>query len=354
MKNFIKFFVVLTVSAFVLLGAVSVMASENITVDINSMNIVVDGERVFADNFVYESTTYVPLRRIAEMLGKKVEWNADVYGAFISDAESVAVTGDSKEGVVLKKGVTIDVQRNTMKIFVNGVEVEADNFVYSETTYVPLRKISEMFKKEVTWEMISNTAFIGEKGISFFDGKVLGTINGIEYTDYMYEYYESMYEDEYGYYLSVGMDADATLGTKEEYVMKKLKNDYALIDYALKNGMTMTPYYNVSYYESVKSTLKGVKGDMERFTAMLQMQGFTSLNSYYYAMINADLFVQYSSRYVNDITEEEILDFYDKNEELKYSYDYSEARDDIVRIISHERSQKDIDEMAKQVVVEIK
>ena len=352
MKNVIKFFVFFVVLAFVLAGAISAMASEDIVVDKNSMNIVVDGERVFADNFVYESTTYVPLRRIAEMLGKKVEWNADVYGAFISDGESSVVTGDSKEGIELEKGVGIEVQRNTMKIFVNGVEVEADNFVYSETTYVPLRKISEMFKQEVYWEKLSNTAFIGEKGISFFDGKVLGTINGIEFTDYMYEYYASMYDGEYDYCESFGIDALATLGTKEEYIVNSLKKDYALIDFALKNGMSMTPFYNVSYYDSVKSTLEGVKGDMERFNAMLEMQGFTSLNSYYYAMLNADLFVQYASKFVNEITEDEVWEFYENNDELKYSFDYNEAKEDIVKIISHQRTEKEIEEMAKKLNVE--
>jgi len=71
MKNSIKFILIFTL-VFVSLSF-SVYAYENITVDSNTMNIVVDGERVFADNFVYSNTTYVPLRRVAEMLGKKVD-----------------------------------------------------------------------------------------------------------------------------------------------------------------------------------------------------------------------------------------------------------------------------------------
>lgn len=354
MNKIYKIFSAMLFSALMLILSVSVNASETITVDKNSMNIVVDGDRVFADNFVYDNTTYVPLRRIAEMLGKKVEWNADVYGAFISDTDSPDVTTSVKEGLDLQKGKSITVDRNTMKIFVNGEEVKADNFVYAETTYVPLRKISEMFKKEVVWEKLSNTATIGEAGIGFFDGEVLGTINGIEYTDYMYEYYSSVYDYEYEYHQMMGEDVSSVMKSRDEYIIEALKKDYALIDYALKNGYCMTPLYHASYYDTVNSTLEGVKGDMEKFERMLEMQGFTSLNSYYYAMLVSDLYVQYSAKFEEEITDAEVLAFYEDNEELKYQYSLAEATPDIVRILCKKRTDEDIEKMAKALVVEVK
>ncbi len=331
----------------------SVSASETIVVDSNTMNIVVDGDRVFADNFVYENTTYVPLRRVAEMLGKKVDWDASSNAALITDTDTAEVTTEETKNYLMEKEKNISVDRNTINIFVNAEKVDADNFVYKNTTYVPLRKISEMFKKDVTWEKLSNTATIGTAGIGFFDGKVLGTINGIEYTDYMYEYYSSVYDMEYEYYQMMGEDADEKLKSRDEYVINCLKKDFALIDYSLKNGYSMTPLYNISYYESVKTTLEGVKGDMEKFDSLLRMQGFNSLNAYYYAMLTSDLFVQYASRFESEITAEDIHAFYEENNELNYQYSLEEATPDIIRILSQNLASESIDKMAENAIVKV-
>ena len=48
--------IVFILALFVTIFTGTAFASENITVDLNMMNIVVDGERVFADNFVYQNT----------------------------------------------------------------------------------------------------------------------------------------------------------------------------------------------------------------------------------------------------------------------------------------------------------
>ena len=341
---------------FVVCVCVTVCASENIVVNTNTMNIVVDGDRVSGDNFVYENTTYVPLRKIAEMLGKKVDWDPSINGAVISDTtETVTLSENTDEGLFFENNKTIAVDRNTMNIYVNGTLVDADNFVYSNTTYVPLRKVAEMLSKEVNWEKISNTASIGKKGIGFFDGTVLGTINGYEFTDYMYDYYAAAYADEVEYYEMIGEDPSAIIGSGEkEYVYDKLKFDFALIDHSLALGRCMTPYYHWSYYESVKSTLKGIKGDPERFDAMLKMQGFTSLNSYYYAMVVSDLYVQFAREYVDDVTSEEVEKYYNDNQELRMEFSLSEAYDDITMFIARDKASAEIEKMAENVVLTVK
>lgn len=67
-------------------------------------------------------------------------------------------------GVVLGASVkdTIDVVYNSVNIRVNGEEVSTDNILYEGTTYVPLRAISEMLDKEVTWDGDTNTASIND------------------------------------------------------------------------------------------------------------------------------------------------------------------------------------------------
>lgn len=57
----------------------------------------------------------------------------------------------------------IEVMFNSVHLTVNGVMVEADNILFNETTYVPLREIAEILGKEVGWDEETNTASINDK-----------------------------------------------------------------------------------------------------------------------------------------------------------------------------------------------
>lgn len=65
---------------------------------------------------------------------------------------------------------SIDVIFNSIKISVNGQDQDIDNFLYQDTTYVPLRAISEIFNKEVTWDGESRRASISDIDLSYFNG----------------------------------------------------------------------------------------------------------------------------------------------------------------------------------------
>lgn len=64
---------------------------------------------------------------------------------------------------------TIDVMFNTINIKTNGEDQDIDNFLYEGTTYVPLRDISDLFDKEVSWDSDTNTANIDDKLNEFYD-----------------------------------------------------------------------------------------------------------------------------------------------------------------------------------------
>ena len=58
----------------------------------------------------------------------------------------------------------IDVLRNDINVVVNGTPVQADNFLYNDTTYLPMRIVAEALGKDVQYDETTNTATIKDKG----------------------------------------------------------------------------------------------------------------------------------------------------------------------------------------------
>lgn len=55
---------------------------------------------------------------------------------------------------------SINVLPNTIKVIVDGKEVQADNFLYNDTTYLPIRAVSEALKMNVQYDSATSTAVI--------------------------------------------------------------------------------------------------------------------------------------------------------------------------------------------------
>jgi hypothetical protein len=74
----------------------------------------------------------------------------------------IALTFFAGMGVGADLSELVRIYRNTLTIQVNGTKVSADNFLYNDTTYVPLRAISEMLGKDVGWNAVTRVASIDE------------------------------------------------------------------------------------------------------------------------------------------------------------------------------------------------
>jgi len=103
--------IIILITAFLIMNCIPGMAAgtrANINVKFNSINLKVNGSPVQADNILYNDTTYVPLRAIAEMLDKDVGWDAATRTASINDKE-VTENVDNSNNIPSTK----DVQQNS-------------------------------------------------------------------------------------------------------------------------------------------------------------------------------------------------------------------------------------------------
>lgn len=67
-----------------LLQPVSCLASETISVEKNAVQLYVDGKKLETDSFLYQGTTYVPIRAVSEGLNANVQYNGQTSSANIT------------------------------------------------------------------------------------------------------------------------------------------------------------------------------------------------------------------------------------------------------------------------------
>lgn len=110
-KNF-KIFISGFLLACVLSFGFSGFASEvlqTIKVQLNSVNLKVNGQTIQADNILYNGTTYIPLRATANALGKNVGWDGNTNTASINDVgyvEPVSEKVEDKPSQITSQNIT--------------------------------------------------------------------------------------------------------------------------------------------------------------------------------------------------------------------------------------------------------
>ncbi|HHV46092.1 MAG TPA: copper amine oxidase N-terminal domain-containing protein [Tissierellia bacterium] len=101
MKKQLKGFILGVIVTVILMSTVTYSESVKKTIEVvfNSVNITVNGKKVEADNTLYNGTTYVPLRAVAEMLGKEVGWDQAIRTASINDKATVNNKETGNKGI---------------------------------------------------------------------------------------------------------------------------------------------------------------------------------------------------------------------------------------------------------------
>lgn len=93
MKSGIKGFIIgvaFAITFFSLVFADSTL--QTIEVMFNRINLEIDGVKINADNILFNGTTYVPVRTVAEIFGKGVLWNSETHTVSINSINTSSVT----------------------------------------------------------------------------------------------------------------------------------------------------------------------------------------------------------------------------------------------------------------------
>ena len=118
--------------------------------------------------FIYDGTTYVPVRAIAELFNATVNWEEKTRTVVIATTgESAKLTHTPRPKQELLN-TTISAETG-VRLVINGKEVipkdvngnEKDIYIVNGTTYVPVRAVSEALDLPITWSDKSNSVFIG-------------------------------------------------------------------------------------------------------------------------------------------------------------------------------------------------
>lgn len=97
MKKEFKGFIIGFILSIIFIGTpvLATEAYEKIQVKFNAINVEVNGELVNADNILYNGTTYIPFRTVAELLNKNVEYISSTTTASITDKNGVTSSESS-------------------------------------------------------------------------------------------------------------------------------------------------------------------------------------------------------------------------------------------------------------------
>lgn len=172
----------------------------------------------------------------------------------------------------------------------NGDEVPY-SILYKGTTYLPIRKVSEIFNKEIEWNGSTNTVILGKSvseersftlvdDIEIYDDIKVGyAASGLRIDDKVYQFFPGYIIDtSNGLYLWVAYDASSSDPMYEfeqvKYLMALVNNDYEIIE-------TDNPYYDgsiriIDHNNAAADVIYNEYFDYEKI--------YTDVNSFYYQM----------------------------------------------------------------------
>ncbi len=208
----------------------------------------------------------------------------------------------------------IDVVRNHMTVMIDGEKLEADNFLYLDTTYVPIRAVAEGLGKNVTYK--DGVAYIEEKFTAKFGGENVALGNGFNATTEEITAYKNMYaKDPYM--------ANATDEQLHEAAVESIRSYKALVEVAADNNI----YVGQEFYDSFSDIMDYMElnyGSKDALYAAMQDAGY-SYEMYKRYQESEYLYSKLLENIAFAATDDEIVQYYTDNAE-SFPYDGVQAQ----------------------------
>lgn len=171
MKNKTLWMVLITMVIILSLGqasiASSVVSTKKVPVTYRGIQVLVEGKKIAGEEpFILDHAgiVMVPVRTIAEAIGKSVEWDPQKNMVYIGTSNfSGQKAGSPTTTEQRKKGEIISVAYRGIRIFAGGKIIQSEEpFIIEKKgiVMVPIRAISEAVGRAVVWDPKNNTVEI--------------------------------------------------------------------------------------------------------------------------------------------------------------------------------------------------
>lgn len=205
----------------------------------------------------------------------------------------------------------IDVLMSKMNIIINGQAENIDNFVYEGRTYVPLRAYSELLGKVVDYDAATDSVYVTDKELAQIMSKeVAFVVNGqpvrVNFFTQMINWYK----------LNNGI-TELPDDQKEEFksfVQREIVGMIVTEQYASEFSIQLTGE-DLAEINSKIEIFANNYGGMDSFKEMLLSNGI-SYETYYRLQENYVLRSKLSDIIADEITEDDLLDYYNANQDL--------------------------------------
>lgn len=208
-----------------------------------------DSEGVPVEVFLYNGTTYLPVRAISGLFNVGIEWESETESVYLAthggkELESMPVKANASASPFAFEAKNINVHTGVSLYYkdeyfvpTDSEGVTVDTFLYNGTTYLPVRAVSKLLNAEIDWEQETKSVLItlpgsgAEKDGGALVKKILDSAN--LYTDS-----SPLFLSYYQYYLKVSTVLEQNLGLVREAYLADTSNAELYMQYL----EVFTPY----------------------------------------------------------------------------------------------------------------
>lgn len=174
-------------------------APQSGTVNYCMVEIIVDGAKIvpkdangkLVEPFIYNGSTYLPVRSVANALGLDVDWESGMV-KLTSGAERTAAIGDPS---MSEREVSIPMGGQDTKVSLDGEVLELKDaagnsvtpIISNGTTYLPVRAIADSLNVPVYWDGENRIVYLGKR-IEWLTSKETYTSKEYGTSTYTYTY----------------------------------------------------------------------------------------------------------------------------------------------------------------------